>query len=125
MSFCKSLKDALISANFFISVAAGVFLLFGPVAEFLWLGIINGLRLDYTYLFNTAQDSGSFIIFAPLHRGHQRDIVANPHNKRNCSAAQTTQTIPQPIIRTLFTERRPFSIYKYSIDIRQTRNRMA
>ena len=33
-------------------------------------------------------------IKAARYRGHQRDIVANPHYKRNSSAAQPTQTIP-------------------------------
>ncbi len=94
MSFRKSLKDALTSANFFISVAVGVFLLFGPVAEFLWLGIINGLRLDYTYLFNTAQDSGSFIIFAPL-------LAALPFSARFCTELECG------MIRPILLRQRP------------------
>ena len=94
MNFRKSLKDALTSANFFISVAVGVFLLFGPVAEFLWLGIINGLRLDYTYLFNTAQDSGSFIIFAPL-------LAALPFSARFCTELECG------MIRPILLRQRP------------------
>jgi hypothetical protein len=78
MSFPKLLKDALFSVNFLISLAVGVFLLFSPIAQYLWIGIKSGLRLDYAYLFNTAHETGSFVIFAPL-------LAALPFSARFCT----------------------------------------
>lgn len=78
MSFHKQLKDALFGANFFISLTAGIFLLFSPIAQYLLICIKNGIRLDYAYLFDTAHNSGSFIIFAPL-------LAALPFSARFCA----------------------------------------
>ncbi len=78
MSFLKSLKDALFSVNFLISLVAGVFLLFSPIAQYMWISIKKGLSLDYVYLFTKAHESGSFIIFAPL-------LAALPFSARFCT----------------------------------------
>lgn len=76
-NFGKSLKNAVFSVNFLVSLTVGLFLLISPIFQQLASYLKYGGRLQWIYFFDLTMMSGSFSIFAPL-------LAAFPYTARFC-----------------------------------------
>lgn len=76
-NFGKSLKNAVFSVNFLVSLTVSLFLLISPIFQQLASYLKYGGRLPWIYFLDLTMVSGSFCIFAPL-------LAAFPYTARFC-----------------------------------------
>lgn len=76
-NFGKSLKNAVFSINFLVSLMASLLLLISPIFEHLASYLKYGGRLPWIYFLDLTMTTGSFCIFAPL-------LAAFPYTSRFC-----------------------------------------
>ena len=76
-NFGKSLKNAVFSVNFLVSMMVSLILLISPIFETLAAYLKYGGRLPWIYFLDLTMTSGSFCIFAPL-------LAAFPYTSRFC-----------------------------------------
>lgn len=76
-NFRNSLRNAIFSINFLVSLTASLLLLISPIFEQLASYIKYGGRLPWIYFLDLTMTTGSFCIFAPL-------LAAFPYTSRFC-----------------------------------------
>lgn len=76
-NFTKSLKSAMFSINFLISVTVGLVLLVSPEFSQISASLKYGVKMHWLYFTNLALINGSFNIFAPI-------LAAFPYTARFC-----------------------------------------
>lgn len=93
-NFGKSLKNAVFSVNFIVSMTVGLFLLISPIFQQLVASSRYGGGLPWIYFFDLTMVSGSFCIFAPL-------LAAFPNTARFCEEYESGY------IKSILTREKP------------------
>lgn len=93
-SFGKSLKSAVFSINFLISVTVGLVLLVSPKFSQILASLKYGMKMHWLYFTDLALINGSFTIFAPI-------LAAFPYTARFCEEYESGY------VKSILTRGRP------------------